>query len=218
MPASFSHQTHGRATAPSNWNIANALTMARICLVPIFIVELAISHAERTGWLIAAAVTFAVAAWTDYCDGALARSRNLVTSFGKLADPIADKALTGSALIGLSLFGWVFWWVTAVILTREIGITLLRFVVARRGIIAASKGGKLKTALQLLAITWYLWPWSEVGAWMDRLWGWHGLASVGDAVALVAPVLMAAALVTTVATGFDYVLRARRLYREKPSV
>lgn len=202
-----------RAIAPSVWNIANLLTTLRLLLVPVFIAELIASDARRTGWLLAAALTFGVAASTDYYDGALARSRNLITSFGKLADPIADKALTGSALVGLSAFGWVSWWITAVIGVREIGVTLLRLWVVKRGVIAASKGGKAKTALQLLAIGWYLWPWRACGDWLNHITGWGFLDDWGDAVARVAPVLMFAALVATVVTGVDYVLRAVRLVR-----
>ena len=213
-------KTHGdtndakaRAIAPSVWNIANLLTTIRLLLVPVFIAELVVSDARRTGWLLAAALTFGVAASTDYYDGALARSRNLVTSFGKLADPIADKALTGSALIGLSSFGWVPWWITIVIGVREISVTLLRLWVLKRGVIAASKGGKVKTALQLLAIGWYLWPWRACGEWLDHITGWDVLAHWGSAIASVAPVLMFAALVATVITGVDYALRAARLVR-----
>ena len=101
---------------------------------------------------------FAVAAITDRFDGELARRRGLVTAFGTLADPIADKALTGSALIGLSMLGMVPWWATLLIMGREIGITLLRFAVLRHGIIAASRGGKAKTLVQMIAIGLYLLP------------------------------------------------------------
>ena len=142
-----------------------------------------------------AAVVFVFAAGTDFVDGELARRMNLVTSFGKIVDPIADKALTGTALVGLSWLGDLPWWVTVVILVREIGVTILRFAVIKHGVIAASRGGKAKTLAQMLAILMYLLPLS----------GW--LVTVRTGVMLVAVVL-------TVVTGVDYVLRAMRLRRE----
>src|SRR5581483_3854933 len=134
---------------------ANLLTLVRIVLVPLFVWLLV---QDGTGWRLVALAVFAVASITDRIDGELARRHNLVTDFGKIADPIADKALTGSALIGLSVLGDLWWWVTIVILVREIGITLLRFVVIRYGVIPASKGGKLKTMLQVFAIGFYICP------------------------------------------------------------
>jgi CDP-diacylglycerol--glycerol-3-phosphate 3-phosphatidyltransferase len=169
-------------------NIANMLTVVRLLLVPIFLWLL---FTEGTWWRIAALLVFAVASFTDRVDGQLARSRNLVTDFGKIADPIADKALTGSALVGLSLLGDLWWWVTVVILVREIGITLLRFVVIRYGVIAASRGGKLKTMLQVIAIGFYVMP----GPIDPLRW-----------------VTMGAAVMVTVVTGLDYVLKAWRLW------
>jgi len=117
-----------------------------------------------------------------------------VTSFGKVADPIADKALTGTALVVLSAYGRLPWWVTVLILVRELGVTALRFVVIRRGVIPASRGGKIKTALQIAAISWYLWP-------------------VPGYLTTVGPVIMGGAVMITVATGIDYVVRASRLRR-----
>jgi CDP-diacylglycerol--glycerol-3-phosphate 3-phosphatidyltransferase len=139
-------------------------------------------------------VVFVFAAGTDFVDGELARRMNLVTSFGKIVDPIADKALTGTALLGLSWLGDLPWWVTIVILVREIGVTILRFAVIKHGVIAASRGGKAKTIAQMVAILMYLLPLS----------GW--LVTVRTGVMLVAVVL-------TVVTGVDYVLRAMRLRR-----
>ena len=136
-----------------------------------------------------------MASVTDLLDGRLARSRGLVTDFGKIADPIADKALTGAALISLSVLGELPGWVTALILIREVGVTVLRFVVIRRGVIAASQGGKLKTLLQVVAICLYILP-----------------ASLGPP-AWVREVVMAVAVVVTLVTGADYVVRAVRLYR-----
>src|SRR5262249_51589018 len=154
--------------------------------------------AGGTAWRLAALGTFCVASLTDMLDGRLARSRGLVTDFGKIADPVADKALTGAALICLSALGELPWWVTGLIMFREIGVTALRFWVLRRGVIAASRGGKLKPLLQIIAICLYLLP-----------------ASLSPP-ALVRELFMAAAGVGTVGTGADYVLQAMRLRRSQP--
>jgi CDP-diacylglycerol--glycerol-3-phosphate 3-phosphatidyltransferase len=174
-------------------NVANVLTVVRILLVPVFVVCL---FAGGTVWRLVALAAFCVASLTDLLDGRLARSRGLVTDFGKIADPIADKALTGAALISLSVLGELSWWVTALILVREFGVTALRFAVIRRGVIAASPGGKLKTLLQVIAICLYVLPAS---------------LSPND---VVKQVVMAAAVVVTLVTGADYVVRAVRLYRD----
>jgi CDP-diacylglycerol---glycerol-3-phosphate 3-phosphatidyltransferase len=179
--------------APGLVNVANVLTVVRILLVPVFVVCL---FAGGTVWRLVALAAFCVASLTDLLDGRLARSRGLVTDFGKIADPIADKALTGAALISLSVLGELSWWVTAVILIREFGVTALRFAVIRRGVIAASPGGKLKTLLQVIAICLYVLPAS---------------LSPPD---VVKQVVMAAAVVVTLVTGADYVVRAVRLYRD----
>ena len=176
-------------------NAANVLTAVRLLLVPVFVAVVIVSEMTSPGWRIAACLTFGFASATDLVDGWIARRWELVTPFGKVADPIADKALTGSALVLLSAYGVLPWWVTAVILVREWGITLMRFWVMRYGVIAASRGGKLKTALQILAIAWYLWP-------------------VPDVVQPVGPWIMGAAVVVTVVTGLDYVVRAVRMRRE----
>jgi CDP-diacylglycerol--glycerol-3-phosphate 3-phosphatidyltransferase len=145
----------GGVPTPSLINVANVLTVARLCLVPVFVVLLlAGGDAAR----IAACVTFGVASATDFLDGEIARRRGLITDFGKIADPIADKALTGSALIVLSSLGELPWWVTGVILFREVGVTALRFWVISHGVIAASRGGKAKTLLQVVAIALYILP------------------------------------------------------------
>ncbi|WP_067461732.1 CDP-alcohol phosphatidyltransferase family protein [Actinomadura macra] len=174
----------------SVYNIANALTLLRIALVPVFVWMLFL---DGTGWRLAAFGVFAVASITDKIDGDLARARGLVTDFGKIADPIADKALTGAALVSLSVMGELWWWVTAAIMIREIGITLMRFVVIRYGVIPASKGGKLKTTLQVFAIGFYILP----GPLDPLRW-----------------TTMGAALVVTVVTGVDYVVQAWRLRRK----
>jgi CDP-diacylglycerol---glycerol-3-phosphate 3-phosphatidyltransferase len=176
------------------WNVANVLTMVRLVLVPVFIAFLL---AGGTAGRLAALATFCVASATDVLDGRLARSRGLVTDFGKIADPVADKALTGAALICLSALGELPWWVTAVIMFREIGVTVLRFWVIRRGVIAASRGGKLKTLLQVVAICLYILP--------------ATLSPPG----IVRELVMAAAVVVTLVTGVDYVQQAVRLRRSE---
>ena len=175
-------------------NLANGLTVARLCMVPVFAVLLAVAGNSRTGWRLAATGVFVLASLTDRVDGELARRRHTVTDFGKIVDPIADKALVGTALIGLSALSELAWWVTVVVLAREIGVTVLRFWVIRRGVIPASRGGKVKTVVQAFAIGLYLLPLH--GAWASlRAW------------------LMAVAVVITLGTGVDYVARAVRLRR-----
>lgn len=178
--------------APGLVNLANALTVVRLLLVPVFVAFLV---QDAWGWRVAAFFAFALASFTDLLDGRIARSRGLITDFGKIADPIADKALTGAALVTLSVLGQLAWWVTAVIIAREVGVTVLRFWVIRRGVIAASRGGKLKTLLQVVAIALYVLP---------------GPGPV------VREVVMGAAVVVTLVTGADYAVRAVRL-RQRPS-
>jgi len=175
-------------------NVANALTVLRLVLVPVFVVFMIASEMTSPGWRVAACGAFAVASVTDLVDGWIARAWGLVTSFGKVADPLADKALTGTALVLLSAYDRLPWWVTLAVLARELGVTLLRFWVIRYGVIAASRGGKIKTVLQIAAIAWYVWPFTPP---LDRLGPW----------------LMAAAVVVTVVTGVDYAWRALRLRR-----
>ncbi|GGN53297.1 CDP-diacylglycerol--glycerol-3-phosphate 3-phosphatidyltransferase [Actinoplanes lobatus] len=182
------------ARVVSLYNAANALTVVRIVLVPVFLFLVVVSEMTQPDWRIAACLAFCIASATDFADGWIARRWSLVTSFGKIADPIADKALTGTALVLLSFYGALPWWVTVVILVREWGVTALRFWVIRYGVIPASRGGKLKTGLQTIAIAWYLWP-------------------VPEPFHLVGVVLMGAALVVTVVTGADYVVQALRLRR-----
>ncbi len=175
-------------------NLPNTLTVLRLAMVPVFAVLLLREGGQDDvgRWLAASLFVLAIA--TDWYDGMIARRTGTVTEFGKLADPLADKALTGMALIGLSVLGSLPWWVTVVILARELGVTLLRVWVIRHGVIAASRGGKLKTVAQSLAIFLYILPLSGLLA-SARWW------------------VMAAALVLTVVTGIDYVYRAVRLRR-----
>nr|WP_246497874.1 CDP-diacylglycerol--glycerol-3-phosphate 3-phosphatidyltransferase [Natronoglycomyces albus] len=185
-------------TQPSPYNIANVVTVGRILLVPVFAACVVVSGMDHLWWQVAACLVFLIASVTDFIDGWLARSRGLVTAFGKLADPIADKALIGTAVVLLSFYGLLPWWVTIVILLREVGITLLRLAVIRRGVIAASHGGKVKTVLQITAIAWYLWPWPEP-------------------IAALGPWIMAAAVLLTVVTGIEYVVRVWAAGRKGPS-
>ena len=173
-------------------NIANALTVLRLGIVPVFVLFLL---EGGDGWRIAAFIAFGIASLTDLLDGEIARRRGLITDFGKIADPIADKALTGSALLALSALGELPWWITAVILFRELAVTGLRFWVIRRGVIAASRGGKAKTLLQVIAIGLYILPGPS---------------------AVVRGLVMAAALAVTLVTGIDYAARAIRLRRAVP--
>ncbi|KGI70802.1 CDP-diacylglycerol--glycerol-3-phosphate 3-phosphatidyltransferase [Mycolicibacterium rufum] len=179
-------------------NLANALTGVRIVLVPVFLVLLFVGDGHESYWRTAAFIVFAVAVITDRLDGALARSYGMVTEFGTLADPLADKALIGAALIGLSMLGDLPWWVTVVILVRELGVTLLRLVVLRHGVIPASRGGKLKTLVQAVAIGLFVLP--LTGAWLTGAW-----------------VIMLAAVVLTVLTGVDYFVSAVRDSRGRPT-
>jgi CDP-diacylglycerol---glycerol-3-phosphate 3-phosphatidyltransferase len=179
------------------FNLPNVLTMLRLVLVVPFVIALMWDDGDSSTARILATVIFVVASVTDYIDGYLARQRNLVTTFGKVADPIADKLLTGAALVCLSLLGELPWWVTGLILFREIGVTLLRFWVINRGVIAASPGGKLKTALQIAAIVLYLLP-------------------LSGAAVTFAQVVMGAAVILTVLTGVDYLIRVLRM-REEPA-
>ncbi|MCM3885346.1 CDP-alcohol phosphatidyltransferase family protein [Frankia sp. R82] len=174
-------------------NVANVLTVSRLVLVPVFVAFL-FAGPDHDGWRYAAFAAYAVAAITDQIDGLIARHWHLVTDFGILVDPIADKALTGAALISLSALGELPWAVTVAILVREIGVTLLRLWVIRFGVIAASRGGKAKTLLLNVAIGLYVLPLT-------------GVAATSRAV------ILAAGVVVAVITGVDYVYRALALRR-----
>jgi CDP-diacylglycerol--glycerol-3-phosphate 3-phosphatidyltransferase len=177
----------------SNANIANLITVLRILLAPLFVWLVLFDAGEHGLWRWVAAGLFIAAISTDGLDGALARKRNLITNSGILLDPIADKVLIGGALIALALVGELPWWVVAVILVREIGITVFRFVALKDRVIPASRGGKLKTILQSVALSSWLVPtWVLLGDWVLTL-NW---------------VLMGAAIALTVSTGVDYLVKA----------
>ncbi|MDX2355579.1 CDP-diacylglycerol--glycerol-3-phosphate 3-phosphatidyltransferase [Dietzia sp. PP-33] len=174
-------------------NIANVLTVLRIALVPVFVVLFFVDDAENPWWRVGAFVVFALAMATDYVDGYLARRLGLVTDFGKIADPIADKALMAAAMISLSLVDELFWWVTIVILVREVGITLWRLFGVDH-VVAASKGGKLKTVTQTVGLGMLILPLPQ--------WAWPAEWAV-----------VGVALVLTVYTGIDYLVKARQAAR-----
>lgn len=183
----------------SNWNLPNLITVVRMALAPVFfwLVLADNGHDGPARWWAAALFVAAIA--TDGVDGALARRNGQVTELGKLLDPIADKLLIGAALIALSIMHELPWWVTVVILVREIGITIYRFLVIRRGVIPASRGGKIKTVLQSVAISLALFPlWTLVGQW----------------IVVVNVIVMSLAVVATVVTGFDYLWQGYREARK----
>ena len=186
-----------RPPQASAWNIANALTVLRLALVPVFGWLLLHHGGHSTSYRLLAAGVFVIATATDRIDGDIARAKGQVTDFGTVSDPIADKALMGMALVGLSMIGLLPWWVTAVVIVREVGVTALRFVVIRHGVMPASRGGKVKTALQAVAILLYVLPLSGF---------WHTIAAV----------VMASAVAVTLGTGVDYVLRAHKLRNTSP--
>jgi CDP-diacylglycerol---glycerol-3-phosphate 3-phosphatidyltransferase len=194
----------GRVTSPgdtkaSNGNIANIVTVIRILLVPVFIWLLFLDNHADGVWRWVATALFVLAIATDGVDGHLARGRNLITNVGIILDPIADKLLIGGALISLSILGDLWWWVTIVILVRELGITVFRFIVIRRRVIPASKGGKLKTVFQSVAISLFLAP---LQAFFRDVF--NAPAGVITGIDWFEWVVMAIALALTVYSGIDY--------------
>lgn len=190
-----SAEAHSTGSSSGIWNLPNVLTMLRIVLVPFFIWFLVADNNTAGPWRWAAVAAFAVAIYTDKLDGDIARSRGLITDFGKIADPIADKLLIGSALVMLSVLNELPWWITILILVREWGITALRFFVIRYGVIPASRGGKLKTVVQTFAIFLYVIPLAAFAPWLGTL----------------ALVVMLVAVAITVWTGLEYVVEAMKL-------
>ncbi|HRC42022.1 MAG: CDP-diacylglycerol--glycerol-3-phosphate 3-phosphatidyltransferase [Nostocoides sp.] len=183
----------------SAWNLPNALTVLRMLVVPFFGWLLLAEDGQNVALRWWATALFVLAIATDRIDGDLARKRGLVTDFGKVADPIADKAITGMAFVGLSLLGELPWWITVPVLIREWGITIMRFVVIRHGVMPAGRGGKTKTALQSIALSVFLmplWTFPQPDLWQALAW-----------------VVMAAAVLLTLVTGIDIALKALRLRR-----
>ncbi len=190
---------------PSNLNIANALTVLRIVGVPVFGWLLLTQGGESIAMRVWAFVAFALLMITDRIDGDLARSRNLVTNFGKLADPIADKALTGMAFVGLAIIfdTWWFWTAIILILIREWGITVMRFFIKKYGVMPASQGGRIKTTLQALAIGGYVLP--------LELWD----TTASNVLLVLTHLVFVAAFAITMVTAVQYVLDARRIRAEQ---
>ncbi|PPF87652.1 CDP-diacylglycerol--glycerol-3-phosphate 3-phosphatidyltransferase [Subtercola sp. Z020] len=190
------------AARSSNWNLPNAITIVRILLAPVFFWMLLADNGADGVVRYLAAILFILAIATDGVDGHLARKNNQVTDLGKILDPIADKVLTGAALVGLSILAELPWWVTIIILVREVGITVFRFAVIKRRVIPASRGGKLKTLAQSIAISLALLPlWVPLGDWMF----------------VVNAVFMSIAFVLTVITGLDYLYQDAKLNRAAKS-
>jgi CDP-diacylglycerol--glycerol-3-phosphate 3-phosphatidyltransferase len=187
--------------------LPNAITIARILCAPIFLWMLLADAGEDGGLRWAAAVLFIVAIATDGVDGYIARRYNIVSDLGKLLDPIADKVLTGVAFVGLAILGELDWWVTIVVLVREIGITVYRFIVVSDHVLAAAWMGKLKTVFQSIALSIALLPLaslSDAAAWQSAVW-W---ASV---------VTMTIAVILTIASGIDYIVTEVRASRKRGS-
>ena len=203
VPAKRPNPMRGRVaragdTPASTGNVANIITVGRILMAPVFIWLLLDDNGDLGYLRYIAAGLFVLAIVTDTVDGILARRQNLVTDFGKILDPIADKVLIGGALVALSVLGELWWWVTIVILIREFGITIFRFAVIRTRVIPAVASGKLKTVMQAVAISLLLFPfWTLVGEWEHWLGG----------------VVMAVALVLTVVSGIDFVVKYRQQNR-----
>lgn len=191
-------------------NIANVLTVVRILLVPVFVVLFFVAGAQDPWWRVGAFVVFAVAMFTDYVDGHLARKLGLVTDFGKIADPIADKAITGMAFVGLSLVGDVWWWVTVVVLLREWGVTVLRLSVLRDVVLAASQSGKIKTTLQGFALGVLLWPLPHGDAHGGAFDFW---GTPGEVLFYLGQVALAGAVAMTLWSGYEFVRDVRRHQR-----
>ncbi|MDO4760760.1 MAG: CDP-diacylglycerol--glycerol-3-phosphate 3-phosphatidyltransferase [Corynebacterium sp.] len=186
-------------TKPSNFNVPNVLTSARILVIPLFAWLILRSESHHAGWMWASFGCFVALMITDKLDGDIARARNLITDFGKIADPIADKALMSTGFICLNITGVLPVWVTVVILVRELGITFWRMVELRKGnVVPASKGGKLKTVLQTIAVALYLVPFPEF---------------MNIPIFLV----MLVAVVVTVVTGVQYLIDSAKLKAQASS-
>ena len=192
----------------SNFNIANVLTVLRIAMVPLFGWALLHDGGDSTTWRWIAFAIFAVAMITDKIDGDLARKHNLITDFGKIADPIADKAITGMAFIGLSVVGDIWWWVTIVVLLREWGVTLLRLSVLKQVVIPAAQSGKIKTVLQAVALSGLTWPLPHGDAHGGAFDCWPG--PLGEVLFYASQLLLAGAVAMTLWSGWEFVREVRK--------
>jgi CDP-diacylglycerol--glycerol-3-phosphate 3-phosphatidyltransferase len=197
----------------SNWNLPNALTTLRIILVPFFGWALLADGGDSILWRTVAWVIFVVAMVTDKIDGDIARSRGLITNFGKIADPIADKAITGMAFIGLSVVGDVWWWVTIVVLAREWSVTLLRLSVLKRVVLHASELGKVKTTVQGVALGLLVLPLphgdNAHGGEFDRF------GVVGEGVFYIGQAFLAIAVALTLWSGYEFF---RDVWRQRANI
>ncbi|HEX3221950.1 MAG TPA: CDP-diacylglycerol--glycerol-3-phosphate 3-phosphatidyltransferase [Nocardioides sp.] len=189
-----------------NWNLPNVLTGIRILIVPFYGVALLHDGGDSVLWRTVAALLFFVAMVTDKIDGDIARSRGLVTNFGKIADPIADKAMTGMAFIGLSIVGDVWWWVTIIVLLREWSVTLLRLSILKRVVVAAAYSGKVKTVLQAVALTGLSLPLRQVGGPLDQ---------IGLVLFYAFEVTLAGAVAMTMWSGYEFF---RDVWRQRATV
>jgi CDP-diacylglycerol---glycerol-3-phosphate 3-phosphatidyltransferase len=189
--------TEATRTEPSNWNVPNVLTSLRIVSVPFFAWALLMDGGDSITWRCVAFVIFVAAMITDKIDGDLARQHDLITNFGKIADPIADKAVTGMAFIGLSIVGDVWWWVTIVVLVREWSVTLLRLSVLQKVVIAAADLGKLKTTFQAIALATLCLPLRDpdLASWLEV---------PGEVVFYAAQACLAVAVALTLWSGWEF--------------
>jgi CDP-diacylglycerol--glycerol-3-phosphate 3-phosphatidyltransferase len=208
----MSEQSTDAASSTSNWNVPNALTTLRIVMVPVFGWALLHDGGDSRGWRWVAYALFVIAMITDKVDGDLARKHNLITNFGKIADPIADKAITGMAFVGLSLIGALWWWVTIVVLVREWSVTFARLSIAKQVVMAARQSGKVKTTAQAISLGGFVAPFKDLpGRWDVP----------GDVVWWAAAVLMGVAVVLTITSGAEFVrdvVRHRRAIAAGESV
>jgi CDP-diacylglycerol---glycerol-3-phosphate 3-phosphatidyltransferase len=202
----MSEQRDSAAPQVSNWNVPNALTALRIAMVPVFGWALLHDGGDSLGWRWFAYGLFVVAMITDKIDGDIARKHNLITNFGKIADPIADKAITGMAFIGLSIIGALWWWVTVVVLVREWSVTIARLSIARQVVMAARQSGKVKTLAQALALGGFIAPFKDLtGVW----------DTPGEVIWWISALLMGVAVVLTVTSGLEF---ARDAVRQRRAV
>ncbi|MCL2735528.1 MAG: CDP-diacylglycerol--glycerol-3-phosphate 3-phosphatidyltransferase [Propionibacteriaceae bacterium] len=191
-------------------NVPNALTVLRLIMVPLF-AWMFLAHPHDVVWRWASMGVFVLALLTDLADGKIARKYDLVTNFGKLWDPIADKAITGMAMICLSIMGELWWWVTILILIREWGITVMRFLIVKYGVQAADRLGKMKTLTQTIALVGLIAPFAAYIADASTPAPWYWACVVLHWVAVIA---MGVAFVLTMVSGVNYCLGARKLRQD----
>jgi len=207
----MSDESAGTEQAVSNFNIANVLTTLRIVMVPFFGWALLQDGGNDPFWRWVAFAIFAVAMITDKIDGDLARKHNLITDFGKIADPIADKAITGMAFIGLSIVGDIWWWVTILVLLREWSVTLLRLSILKDVVVPAAQSGKIKTVLQSVALSGLIWPLPHGDAHGGAFDFWPGM--LGEAIFYLSQAMLAAAVAMTMWSGYEFFRDVRRQRR-----